>query len=402
MTPPRRRHRSHGRAIVTFALLVAVLGIPRPSLAGDISWRGLLDLVGSEWSELPEQNLLTRGDSPYDAYRLRLFADAQVSDHLRIVSQFVYADASGPYVDGVYASYTPWTERDAHLLAGKLPWPVGTWAPRTYSNVNPLLTSPLIYQYHSSLVWYGLPADADELLATAGSGQTGVEYGGTYYGAGMPIVDDSYWDVGVTVNGSERPLEYALGVVAGAPGWGSTGRDDNSGKSVLGRVGLLPMPWLRVGVSGSYGPYLSYELASSLPAGRSVNDYAQVLAMADLGIQAGHLEVNVEGAHNTWQTPTVGDLDVDAGYVEVKYQFMAGAYAAGRYDVERFGRIEDSAGVDAPWDADVTRIEAGAGYRFSRGVLGKVVYQHDERDFGRSGVENERLSAVAAQLSIAF
>ena len=390
------------RHLVTLALLIAALGIPHPAHAGAIAWRGLLDVAAAEWSNAYDLNRLTRGDAPYDAYRLRLFADAQVSEHLQLISQFVYADASGPYVDGIYASYTPWTDRDAHLLAGKVPWPVGTFAPRTYSNVNPLLTAPLIYQYHSSLTWYALPPTTDILLAAAGSGQSGVDYFGYPMGRGMPIVDDSYWDVGVIANGSQRPLEYALGVVAGAPGWGSTARDDNPGKSVLGRVGLLPVPWLRIGASGAYGPYLSYDVGSTLPPGRSVDDYNQVLAMADLGVQAGHLELNAEGARNTWQTPTVGDLRVDAGYVELKYQFLAGAYAAGRWDVERFGRIQDSAGDRLPWDADVTRVEAGLGYRFSRGTLGKLVYQHNTLDNGRAGDPRLKRSIVAAQLSIGF
>src|SRR5436189_289793 len=80
--------------------------------------------------------------------------------------------------------------------------------------------------------WYALPADADKLVAEAGSGQYCVGYG--FGGRGMPLVDDSFWDVGVTITGSERTLEYAAGMVMGTPSWAATGQDDNAGKSFLG------------------------------------------------------------------------------------------------------------------------------------------------------------------------
>ena len=195
-------------------------------------------------------------------------------------------DASGLYVDGAYLTFTPDPGRDLHLLAGKIPWAIGTWAPRTYSNRNPLVGAPLMYQYHSTLSWYAIPGNADALIAEAGAGQFGVGY--AYGGFGMPLIDDSYWDVGVTITGSQRPLEYALGMTAGTPGWGSTGEDENSGKTVLGRVGIAPLPGLRLGASAAYGPYLLDALNPFLPAGKKATDYRQRLGMADVELLAGH------------------------------------------------------------------------------------------------------------------
>ena len=51
----------------------------------------------------------------------------------------------GTRADGAYALWTPWKSRDLHLQAGNIPWPVGTWAPRKYSDKNPLIGEPLIY-----------------------------------------------------------------------------------------------------------------------------------------------------------------------------------------------------------------------------------------------------------------
>jgi hypothetical protein len=229
-----------------------------------------------------------------------------------------------------------------------------------------------------------------------------VNYYGYAEGRGMPIVDDSYWDVGVAVTGSERPLEYAVGVMAGTPGWGSTIEDDNSGKTVLGRVGLAPFPALRFGVSGAYGPYLMEYLNESMPPGKSVNDYNQRLGMADLEVLYGNFELRAEGALNTWQTPTVGDLDVRGGYAELKYTLGSGVFVAGRWDALRFGEIADSNGVTSPWDSDVTRWEAGLGYRFSRDVVAKAVHQHTELENERAVERRREFKLFAAQLSLSF
>ena len=375
---------------------------PAPARATEFHVHGLLDLVASERGAGFDHNVLIRGDAPFDAYGLRVFADARVSPRLEIYSQVVLRDATGAYVDGAYLNFTPAPGRDLHLLAGKLPWAIGTYAPRTYSNHNPLIGTPLMYQYHTTILWYEIAPSADALLATAGSGEFGVNYNGYAEGRGMALVDDSYWDVGVTISGSQRPLEYALGMTAGTPGWGSTAQDENAGKSVLGRIGLAPLPGVRLGVSGAYGPYLVAGLKPVLPQGHQVTDYHQKLAMADLELLADHLELRGEAARNVWETPALGDLEVTSGYAELKYTFSIGAFVAGRYDAERFGKIADSAGAKHPWDADVTRIETGLGYRFNRDAVAKLVYQHTKVDLESVPADRRGHDLLAAQVSIAF
>lgn len=388
--------------VTLFRTLLAIVACLAPATASssDFKVRGLLDVVAAERGTGYNGNSLTRGDSPLDSYGLRVFGDATVNDRLAVFSQVVLRDASGIYVDGAYLMYTPYPARDLHVIAGKIPWAIGTYAPRTYSNKNPLIGAPLMYQYHSTLVFYDLVPSADALIAASGKGQYAVDYQGYEMGRGMPIVDDSYWDVGATVIGSASPIEYALGVTAGTPGWGSTSKDENSGKTVLGRLGFTPGPAFRFGVSAAYGPYLVQELNPRLPAGKNVGDYHQKLGMADAEVSWGHLEIRAEGAHNVWETPTVGDLAVRSAYGELKYSFSCGAFVAGRYDVLRFGKIRDSTGVEWPWDADIDRVETGVGYRFDRDVVGKVVLQ---RTKGETPTEYYLDgSVVAAQLSISF
>jgi len=383
------------------AALLALLAAA-PAEATEIHAHGLLDLVATGRGPAFDHNVLIRGDSPFDPYGLRLFADAQVNPRLQIFSQLVARDATTPYVDGAYLLFTPSLAHDVHVLAGKLPWAVGTYAPRTYSNHNPLIGAPLMYQYHSTLLWYDVVPSADALLATAGSGQYGVNYVGYPEGRGMAIVDDSYWDVGVTITGSARPLEFALGMTAGTPGWGSTTKDENSGKTVLGRLGVAPAPVVRIGVSGAYGPYLDASVGPDLPPGHSVTDYHQKLGMADAELLAGHVEVRAEAARNVWETVTVGNLAVTSGYAELKYSLSFGAFLAGRWDVMRFDKIADSAGAKHPWDSDVTRTEGGVGYRFNRDAVAKLVYQYTLKATDGVPERDRSYALIAAQLSIGF
>jgi hypothetical protein len=52
----------------------------------------------------------------------------------------------------------------------------------------------------------------------------------------------------------------------------------------------------------------------------------------------------------------------------------------------------------APWDADVSRLEAGAGYSLIRNVIIKGSYQYNRRDGGRV----RRAHYGAAQLVLWF
>ncbi len=403
MTCSRTSIPDAGRSVRSLAaILLAMAALAPAAHAADFRWRGMLDVVLSEHTNAFHTNTLTRGDNPYDPYRLRMFGESKVNDQLQVLSQFVYDDASGLYVDGAYAIFTPWASRDLHVMAGKLPWAVGTWGPRTYSNRNPLIGAPLMYQHHTTLLWYDLPPSADALLATAGSGARGVDYYGFPMGTGMPLVDDSYWDVGLTIAGSLRPVEFAVGGVAGAPGWGSTSRDDNSGKSFLGRLGFAPNPSLRLGVSGSYGPYLLDALNPALPAGTDVNDYHQKLLMADLEVMVGHAELRAEAVNNFFESPTLGELSTRGGYAELKYLLGSGLFLAGRWDVQRYGKIVNSAGEAKPWDWNVTRGEGGVGFRISRDATAKVAYQHTRFETGVPGFNWRNESILAAQLSIGF
>ena len=365
----------------------------------DIQLRGLLDVVGAPNNTAVGLNTMNYGSTNFDAYTLRLFAEGKPADHLEIYSE-IWANDYGLWVYGAYGLYTPKLDKDLHFEAGKIPWPIGTWAPRTYSNKNPLVGVPLIYQYHTSLSGDAITDDPDELLAQAGQGNS---EGGPFGDKGMPIVYDRWWDVGAVALGSMRPVEFSLGVINGTPGYSQALRDNNLGKSFLGRIGLAPTPGLRFGVSGSIGPYLPTSPGGSpLPAGAKATDFDQRLLMADLEYLVGHAELHAEGAVNTWETPYLGDLTVHGYYVEGKYAFPVGLYLAARWDQMLFSDIQGSAGPARPWDDNVNRFEGGVGYRVLRPLIAKVVYQAHRLDPKFPADSARHYDLVAAAISASF
>lgn len=388
-------------AAASLALALLLSPSVNPAHANDLKFHGLLDFTLSGTGPGFQANVLTRGDSPFDAYGLRMFGEGAVGEHFQVFTQAVFHDPSGPYLEGAYVTYSPLPERDLHIEVGKIPFPIGTYAPRSYSDKNPLIGKPLMYQYHTTLVWYYQPSNPDAVFAAAGHGQTGTsENGGV--AIGMPVVDDSYWDTGIVLIGSFLPVEFAAGLTTGTPGWGNTSEDENRNKTILGRIGVTPIPSLRLGVSGVYGAYVVEGLNKRLPAGTTADDYHQKLAMADAEFELGHLELRAEGYRNTWQTAKLYDLKVHGGFVEGQFALIRGAWLAARGEVMRFSKLTDSRGARFPWDHDRDRLELGLGYRPERTVWLKAVWQRNVEKFTGTDVPDDIQNMLALQMTLGF
>jgi hypothetical protein len=382
------------RTMATAAALAVACGAPAAT-AAEVRFRGLLDLCATVGNG-EVLNQTSFGDSPFDPYRLRLFVDASLAPGVQVFAQTVLHEGQADIrADAAYLMWTPWEGRDAHLEAGKIPWPVGTWGPRTYSDRNPLIGAPLMYQYHAALPWNTVPDDVDELVSHAGQGQ---ELLGEGEWVGMPVVDDRWWDVGVAAIGSHRPFEYALGVVRGSPGWPEPGAEDVPGQTVLGRLGAEPFAGLRAGVSAAWGTWAPEWFAYAIPSGGAPEDYKEWLAMADLELMRDRWEVRAEAFVKEWETVTTGNLRFHGGYAEARLGVGAGAWLAARAELMRFGDVTTSAGITRPWDDGVDRYEAGLGYRVTRDVQLRLVAQRNvQHPFG-SPVRTQDLGALAASI----
>lgn len=365
-TPPAFR-------LLTLAIALCAAAPARAEDAPRIRVRGLVDLVLHNDTHSAELATFDGAGSPLESQRFRLFVEGSASPNIDVFTQVIFSQETF-VLDGAYALVTPWRERDLHLMAGKIPAPIGAWAPRTYSNKNPLVTSPLMYQHHTSLRWDEMPMSPADLLAAAGTGYEGADYGSGAGALGMPIVDDYGWDFGVVALGSVAPLEFSIGLTNSAPGWGSPGEDVNDGKAVQGRIGLVPTAGVRVGVSGAQGAYLGDWVRYGLPAGKTEADYVQTLGMADLAFERGHLDLRAEGFTNAFETAYCGTLRSSGGYAEGRYGFDNGMWLAIRAEAMRHSDLTAGA-LTRPWDDDVDRLDGGLGYRLSRGAAIKAGWQ---------------------------
>lgn len=382
------------------ALSLAFLAASLPAGAEvTLQARGLLDLCANVGRSTHDRNATTFRDTNFDPYRLRLFLDASVADGLEVYVQTVLSENNvGLRADGAYALWTPWRNRDLHLQAGNIPWPIGTWAPRKYSDKNPLIGEPLMYQHHTSLPWNMVPVDVDAQLALAGSAQTQIINNAAW--VGMPVVDDRWWDSGVVAIGAIRPIEFAAGVTQGSPGWPEPGTEDTPGQSVLGRIGILPAPAVRLGVSGSYGPWIPRYFAYALPPDKKVTDYMEALGMADAELQVGRAELHGEAFLKTWETVNTGTLRVHGGYVESRFVLSALTWVGARAEMMRFSDLTPTIGEPRPWDDPLDRYEVGVGLRATREVRMKLTAQRDVHR--RPGVPAEEFDAVSLAASIRF
>lgn len=386
--------------VLGVALLALAAGRARAEDAGAVHVHGELALTAAGRGDARDWNWDAPGTSAFDAYVAHLQAEDRLNAHWEVDGHAWYRQEVGLELLGAYVQYTPAPARDFHVLAGKIPWLIGSEADRAYPDKNPLVGVPMLYQFHTGLTWYALPTGASSVVSTSAYGD-GFS-GSKYYAGGMPVVWESWWDVGIMAVGSARPFEGAFGVTQGTPGWGEPYEDGNAGKTVLGRIGLTPVPAVRVGLSGAMGPYLDDALADSLPPGKSIGDYDQQLLMTDAEFQLGHVEARGEAYRNVWQTPRTGDLRVSGYYVEGKYTLPVGLYAAARWENQRFSKVDGGAGAGVPWHADEDRFEGGLGYRVSRDVIAKAVYQRQRSLAGGPSQPGDSAGLAAVSLVVKF
>lgn len=344
------------------------------------------------------------GENPFHSIRLRLLANAEVHRNVSAFVELLSDDAHEPRLYGGFVRLSDPKGRDIHLEVGKIPLHVGAWPNRSYASKNNLIGSPLAFQYHTDIRDDQLPTRGEDLVANRGRGYftnyaggslTGVGYPGT--GGVMTILYDNCWDFGAVVLGTAAPFEFALGATNGTVGM-FQGTDDNDGKQVLGRLGFVPAPWIRVGVSGARGPYLNRILEDELKPGQKIDDFNQILGAGDLELSYDRAVFYSEYVWSRYQQPYVGDLDLASWYFEGKVTILPGWYVAGRYSRLEFDEVALAGGGVARWDAPLWRSEVGIGFKPSKQLVAKLVHQETHIE-----TEPHRVDAfLATQLSVVF
>jgi hypothetical protein len=307
-----------------------------------------------------------------------------------------------PQAYALYLRIRPWRGRNFDVQAGRIPPTFGGFARRTYPADNPLIGYPVAYQYLTSLRPDAVPASAEELLRKRGLGWLNrYSIGEPAADRGVPLVSAFRWDTGVQVHGGTDRISAAAAVSAGTVA-NPLVRDDNNGPQIAARVEIRPLPGLLVGGSGARGPFVTEAAARAAAGDGHDREFTQQALGSDVEYSRDHYLIRFEAILSDWRLPVVRapelklPLRAVSASLEGRYRFLPGWYAAARVDHLGFSRITGSAAQGTlPWEAPITRVEAGGGWSIQRNLLLKASYQYNRRDGGpllRVG----RLGAVQA------
>ncbi|MBT4097468.1 MAG: hypothetical protein HOM68_02785 [Gemmatimonadetes bacterium] len=380
------------------AYVILLLSLAPAVVAAQIQWAGSLSLAGSQQigkfrgEADSDINTSLKGQNPFSPVRARLFADTEIADRFQVFMTILYDEGLGHFeMEGAYVVMPSVGGHEAmNLQIGKMATPFGRFAARSFATANPVIGTPLIYQYFSAIQGKVVPANVDQQLAWRHDRAT--------Y-RGQPTVYDACWNTGVQLFGSLPQLAYAVAVTRGT--LSNPDAADNDGVAVVGRVGLQPTMGWQIGASASYGPYLqqsAYDAGLFTRSG-DIEDYSQLVFGMDTQYSVWHCEVIAEVLHSRWEVANVDEeLSLWGGYVEASARLRPRLSWALRVGHMRYSDILASDGTSQAWDDDITRVESGLEFYLARQAHVKAVWQHNR--WANSAVSDVDL--VGMQLAIDF
>jgi hypothetical protein len=298
-----------------------------------------------------------------------------------------------------YVRVRPWKDRAIDIQAGRIPPVFGAAGRRLYASDNVLIGYPLAWQYLTVLRTDAVPANADQLLgARTAGGRPWYSVGAPGYALGVPLTTAFRYDTGVEARfGHEhQKVSWAIGLTAGtlsSPGVHAS----NGGPQVSTRLALRPVIGLVVGASFADGRFLADEIddgpaplpvqAYGYQAAATEGRYHQQTWGADAEYSIGHFLARAELVSAGWRLPVIGTpalpdaLRSTAIMTEARYRLMPGLTGGLRVDHQGFSEIQGSY-QRAPWDAPVTRVEAGLAWNVTRNLIVRGSVQRNTRTRG--------------------
>ena len=360
--------------------------------------------------EQPPPGLIFTNDNFLANPRLMLFLDAQIGSY---ISAFVQArldrgfdpsdEGAQVRLDEYAIRISPLRDIPLTVQFGKFGTVVGNWVPRHYSWDNPFINAPLPYENVTGVWDSEAPEDVDDLFywghvpyedhTTFGNG-----YSDKYLR--LPVIWGPSYASGVSVSGAIGKFDYAAELknasLSSRPeSWDLTqvGFDH---PTFSGRVGVRPNEMWNIGFSGSIGPYFRPEAAATLPVGKGIGDYCQILLGQDVSFAWHRFQLWAEVFQSRFEVPNVGDADVLSYYIEAKYKIISQLFAAVRWNQQLFDTVPDE-DEQIRWGNDVFRVDGVLGYRFNNYVQLKLQYSFTHEDAEQIG---EHL--FATQFTIRF
>jgi len=370
-------------------ILLAIL-LPLGARA-DVQVSGLADFVIRNSREKDITNFTFRGFSNFQTIRTRLFFDGIVDDNTAFFAQ-VLVNLNTFQLYGAYAQFRNLYHNYLNANLGIIPIPIGSYGPRTYSNKNPLIGTPLLYNFHTVLDPYNLGQNGTIAELRAGKTNRSIY--------GVPVIYDACWSTGAELYGTAGKFDYSLGLMFGSVSKPSLDQTRDMPQFTT-HLTYNFQPGFKLGMSAFMGPYMSegdIEEYGALTPVPDPNDFFNTGIGYEFYYSARFFEVYSEGYTTNWEYPGLPDLTALAGYMEAKYKLHPRWYIAGRFDLVEPGQIEVSPGVEEKWDNPLKRYEIGVGYKPSRTKTVKLVSQINRFDID----DTYDSDLIAIQISALF
>ena len=155
----------------------------------------------------------------------------------------------------------------------------------------------------------------------------------------------------------------------------------------MGGGGGVPV----IGASAARGQFLTATLENAVAATTGLHGHDQRALGLDAEYSRAYWIVRGELIESDWHLPALapplieGPVAARAGFIETRYRLTPRFFVGGRADRLTFSSVRGQrrfAGQPTPWDAPVTRIEAGGGFYLQRNLTVRLVAQHNWRDAG--------------------
>ncbi|MEO5961168.1 MAG: hypothetical protein ABIZ49_10170 [Opitutaceae bacterium] len=367
---------------------------------------GMLDLEGYDF-QTPPPALIETSASQLFVPRLSLFLDAQFGAHAYFFAQSRIDRGFDPYdgdtklrLDEYALRIAPWRHRSFVLQVGKFATVVGNWTPRHGSWANPFIGAPLLYENLTG-IWDTEAVTNSTLLLRWAHVRPGLPADVTAREKDLrlPIVWGPSYATGIAAAGDVGRFRYAFELkhasLSSRPETWSHMRGHWQHPTVSGHVGYRPNEMWNIGVSASAGSYL--QPAAPTGAGHGRGDYRQLVIAQDIAFAWHHVQVWTEVYGARFEIPGVGNADTLAYYAEAKYKFGPRLFGALRWNQQLYGAIPDR-GVETRWGKNASRLDLGAGFRFSPHTQLKLQYNLQQGDTAPR--KNGRL--LAGQFTLRF
>jgi hypothetical protein len=359
---------------------------------------GTIDIEGYHFQQ-PAPGLI---DSEIDNLfnpRLTFFLDAQLGSQIYLFAQSRLDRGFDPSDHGAqirldeYAlRVTPWDDGRFTLQVGKFATVVGTWVPRHLSWENPFVNGPLVYENVTPIKDKSAPASPLDFVR---------RFDHEKYESN-PVVWGPSYASGVSVSGRLGRFDYAAEIknasLSSRPeSWNFTANGLDQ-PSFDARLGLRPNQMWNFGFSVGDGAYFRPEAERTLPHGRDLDDYREIVLGQDASFAWHYLQLWAECYEARFEVPRVGNADTFAYYFEAKYKFTPQLFGALRWNQQLFGRIDTGAGDSKSWSQDLGRVDIAAGYRFTSHAQLTLQYSFQKETSG-PGNDNH---LFAAQFTLRF